>query len=220
MPDLTLNARRAADPQARANKLDLVERLADDLAHEIKNPLHSMVINLEVLKRRITRPGGSEPDELMRYAEVLASELERVNRRIELLLRMVRPERGADPTTLYDTVEELLDVLELERDRRHIGIELHRGGTSVRPHLVPSDARQLVLNLLLDAIDQIEPGDVLAVRAEPEPALDRLRLSTSAARFDAGAAPSAAVADLARDLGGSVTRTAYEIILEIPARAT
>src|ERR1700741_2799475 len=33
-------------PALRANKLDLLERLADDLAHEIKNPLHSMVINL------------------------------------------------------------------------------------------------------------------------------------------------------------------------------
>ena len=39
----------------RENKLELVERLADDLAHEIKNPLHSMVINLEVLRRRLTR---------------------------------------------------------------------------------------------------------------------------------------------------------------------
>jgi len=75
----------------RANKLDLLERLADGLAHEIKNPLHSMVINLEVLKRRVAR--ADSPDEVQRYIGVLAGELERVNRRIELLLRLSRPGR-------------------------------------------------------------------------------------------------------------------------------
>ena len=33
-----------------ASRYALLSRLADDLAHEIKNPLHSMVINLEVLR--------------------------------------------------------------------------------------------------------------------------------------------------------------------------
>ena len=60
----------AAALALRANKLDLLERLADDLAHEIKNPLHSMVINLEVLKRRVAR--ADSPDEVQRYIVVLA----------------------------------------------------------------------------------------------------------------------------------------------------
>src|SRR5690606_30390207 len=51
----------AATPMMiRDNKLALVERLADDLAHEIKNPLHAMVINLEVLRRRIAARHGFE----------------------------------------------------------------------------------------------------------------------------------------------------------------
>src|SRR5687768_15352006 len=98
----------SADLQAiRANKLALVERLADDLAHEIKNPLHSMVINLEVLRRRIARLAETDQGELLRYAGVVGGELDRVTRRIDLLLRLVRPERG-ELTTLGETVGEML----------------------------------------------------------------------------------------------------------------
>jgi CheY-like chemotaxis protein len=83
-------ARSSAEPVSlRANKLDLLERLADDLAHEIKNPLHSMVINLEVLKRRLNRVKNGEVDDVLRYAGVLGEELDRVHRRIELLLRLL-----------------------------------------------------------------------------------------------------------------------------------
>src|SRR5688500_17512833 len=94
-----------ADPvRLRVNKLELLERLADDLAHDIKNPLHSMVINLEVLRRRAARVGGDEGDDLQRYAGVLSTELERVNRRIELLLRLSRPARAAELASLSDVL--------------------------------------------------------------------------------------------------------------------
>ncbi|NIP60786.1 MAG: hypothetical protein GWO00_23330, partial [Gemmatimonadetes bacterium] len=56
--------------------LELVSRWADDLAHEIKNPLHAMVINLELVKRRAT---GEDAGALIQRAEVVESELYRVH---------------------------------------------------------------------------------------------------------------------------------------------
>jgi signal transduction histidine kinase len=168
---------QGSDPQTvRANKLELVERFADDLAHEIKNPLHSMVINLEVLKRRISREGGSPPEELLRYAGVLASELERVNRRIELLLRLVRPDRGTELVSITDAVEELLELFELERDRRRIEIHFSPAPVPVRGHISHDAARQIVLNLLLDALDAVAPGGDLDIRTVVEPDWVHLRL--------------------------------------------
>jgi signal transduction histidine kinase len=171
---------QGADPQTvRANKLDLVERFADDLAHEIKNPLHSMVINLEVLKRRITREGGSAPEELMRYAGVLASELERVNRRVEILLRLVRPERGTELTSITQSVDELLELLELERERRNVEISFEPAPVPVRGHIPRDAARQIVLNMLLDSLDILSPGSVLTIRTEVEPEWIHLRMEGS-----------------------------------------
>lgn len=147
----------------RANKLALVERLADDLAHEIKNPLHSMVINLEVLRRRLQRMSGEGTEEHLRYVEILSTELDRVSRRVDLMLRLVRPERDSSPITLSEAVDDLLELVELERERYQVDILVRPASTAQRVRLPAEAAHQLVLNLLLMAIDAAEPGGVVEV---------------------------------------------------------
>jgi signal transduction histidine kinase len=145
----------------RANKLDLLERLADDLAHEIKNPLHSMVINLEVLKRRVARVTGSEQDEVQRYIGVLGGELERVTRRIDLLLRLSRPGRGAETTTLNELVEELMELIQLEARHAEVGFDYEPGTPPARVHVPREPARQVILNLVIEALERGGAGSTL-----------------------------------------------------------
>lgn len=160
----------------RSNKLALVERLADDLAHEIKNPLHSMVINLEVLKRRVSRWSGADATELMRYVGILSSELDRVSRRVDLLLRMVRADRGGDAVALGATVEDLLELVELECERHRISIELEPPRYTADAVLPRDVARQIVLNLLLLAIDGASPGGTVRITSSVEGREERLTL--------------------------------------------
>lgn len=172
---------------ARSNKLELIERLADDLAHEIKNPLHSMVINLEVLKRRIGRAGGSPSEDLLRYVGVLDTELDRVNRRVELLLRLVRGGRGsADPTSFDALLEELFQLLELERERRTISVRYEPSGVPVRGHLPLDPARQLVLGLLLEVLALVPSGGELSVRTDVDPPWARLHIEGTGPLPDPG----------------------------------
>jgi signal transduction histidine kinase len=150
------------DPLAlRANKLDLLERLADDLAHEIKNPLHSMVINLEVLKRRVARADSA--DEVQRYIGVLAGELERVNRRIELLLRLSRPGRGAESTTLVELTEELLELIQLEARHAEVQVDYRPEGGMARLDLAREPVRLAILNLVLEVVDHVPAGGTLRI---------------------------------------------------------
>jgi signal transduction histidine kinase len=201
---------RGLDPNAvRVNRLDLVERVADDLAHEIKNPLHSMVINLEVLRRRIARDGGENAEELLRYAEILSTELERVSRRMELLLRLVRPDRTADPVSLTGTVHELMEVVALELERRHVRLEQTASGVPRAGRLDRQTVRHLVLNLLLTALDLVAERGTIRVHAESYGDAERLRVEVSPpADPEAGPgdhAPALAVASaLAESLGGRI----------------
>lgn len=149
----------------RTNRLDLLERVADDLAHEIKNPLHSMVINLEVLRRRVGRIETQAAPELLRYVEILSGELERVNRRIELLLHLVRPGRNGDAAVLSDLLEEMLELIELEAARRSVHVEYRPAPAAARVHLPRDPTRQVVLNLVFDALDALVPGGTLALDA-------------------------------------------------------
>lgn len=147
----------------RANKLELLERLADDLAHEIKNPLHSMVINLEVLKRRIARVEAAGQEDVLRYIGVLGGELERVNRRIELLLRLSRPPRGAETTTLNELTDELMELIRLEARHHELQVDYRPDGRIARVFVQRESTRQVILNLVLEVIDRMSPAETLRI---------------------------------------------------------
>ena len=96
-----------------ASRYRLISRLADDLAHEIKNPLHAMVINLEVLRRRVT---AGDPDIALERAAVIDQEIQRTHQLVDLLLKLLRPERQRDQHaySLSGALEEILPLLRLQ----------------------------------------------------------------------------------------------------------
>ena len=214
--DLPGAALAVADPIAvRANKLELLERLADALAHEIKNPLHSMVINLEVLKRRLTR-APTEGGDVLRYAAVLGEELDRVNRRIELLLRLSRPDRGgADDTTLNELVEEVLELVSLEARHRDATVEYQPGEQLARVRVGRQQARQVILNLVLDALDGLAVGDTLHL--EIHAGHDRAVLTISGGASSEGGERLAVATALAEAVGGRVDVDGATRMLSLPA---
>jgi signal transduction histidine kinase len=223
------------DAQAvRANKLQLVERLADDLAHEIKNPLHSMVINLEVLRRRISRLPEETQGDLLRYASVLSGELDRVTRRVELLFRLVRPERADELTTFAQAVQELLDLLELERERHGLAIVFEPAPQPLRGHLPREMARQVALNLLFEALNTALPGGTVTIRTElaSDHSILQVRAAPAAPRrgeFPRRTSTRLSVArSLVRDLNGTLSvaeeedasgTESLELTVSVPAGA-
>lgn len=210
----------------RANKLDLLERLADGLAHEIKNPLHSMVINLEVLKRRVARADSAE--EVQRYIGVLAGELERVNRRIELLLRLSRPGRGLESATLAELAEELMELIQLEARHNDLQVDYHPDGGMTCVQLRREPARRVILNLVFEVIDRVERGGTLCLRfaaAAGEARMTVAGTGVAAAHLEAGVHASprmAAAAALAGEVGGRVEVDASDeaapaLVFSLPA---
>ena len=194
--------------ELRANKLDLLERLSDDLAHEIKNPLHSMVINLEVLKRRVGRVEAPGQEDVLRYIGVLAGELERVNRRIELLLRLSRPGRGAEPTTLNELTEELMELIQLEARHHELTVDYRPASLAARVFVPREPARQVILNLVLEVIDRVGAGGTLVLGIHEEDGRARVKVGdgdarTAAAAWEEGARVAVARA-VAERAGGRV----------------
>lgn len=215
--DVRVNAENHLADQVtiRENKLSLVERLADDLAHEIKNPLHSMVINLEVLRRRLARLNGESGQDLLRYAGILSSELERVNRRVDLLLRMVRPHRDSDdPTTLADVLEELRELVDLECERHEVRCHLEPPNVILKARLPRAATRQMILSLILETLDSTPRGGTLSAITEVDGEWVRLRIR--AMKPEGGTTPPTILHDhdtylsvaraLAERLGGTLER--------------
>ncbi len=140
--------------ELRSNRMDLVSRWADDLAHEIKNPLHAMVINLELVKRRA---GDHDTEAVVRRAAAVESELHRVHALIESLLRLVRPWPQREATDPDRVFEELLPVLGARTRIRKLDYQ-HRPGRGGLVGMGGEDLALVVLNLVDNAIDAAAEG--------------------------------------------------------------
>lgn len=149
----------------RANRYDVVSRLADDLAHEIRNPLNAMVVNLEVLRRRVE--SGSR-DKALDLTRVIDQEISRLTKLVDQLVYLMRPPRtDPNPTSLDETVDDIRPLLATQAAAARVEFETDTAsGMFTR---VPRDVVKFALLNLITA----------AYAADTAPAV--LRVETRAA---------------------------------------
>ena len=164
---------RAARPGERSPERERVlARLAAGLAHEIKNPLSTMAINLALLEEEWGR--GKESDELtarekraLKRVTTLQREVTRLETIVEDFLRYARGgEVNRAPRDLVQLVRETLEFVELEDTQQGIR---HHADLPVGLPLVMLDEgafRQALLNLLVNARQAMPMGGELIVRVQ------------------------------------------------------
>ena len=143
----------------RSEQLASVGFLAAGVAHEINNPLASIAMCAESLEARI----GSEVDAVAsRYLQLIQSEAFRCKGITEKLLDFSRVgEVRRQVTALGALVHDVVDML------RHVGRFAHKtvsfvDGPDVLVLANPQEIKQVVLNLLVNALDSIdEDGEVV-----------------------------------------------------------
>lgn len=157
----------------------LLVRLADGLAHEIKNPLSTMAINLALLQEDWERAGAGRGSSGSQAGPVRTPREERSLKRIKTLQREVHRlehiledflhyARGGvvdrRPEDLARIVRELVEFVEPEDERA--GIRHHVDLPIGLPLVLVDEARvkQAVLNLLVNARQAMPDGGELLVR--------------------------------------------------------
>jgi signal transduction histidine kinase len=141
-------------------KLAVVGRLASSIAHEINNPLES-VINLVYLAQSTAADG-----ETKNYLQLASSELQRVSHITSATLRFHR--QNSTPSTV--NINELIDsVLTLHQGRlasHSIDIE-KRYLADLLITCWPNEVRQVLANLVSNAIDAMRscPNRRLVIRS-------------------------------------------------------
>jgi signal transduction histidine kinase len=160
-------------------RAEFLARVAGGLAHEIKNPLSTMAINLALLEEEFMRaakardPEHGEPSAReQRYLKRVGT-LQREVRRLENIVEdFLRYARGGvvnrRPEDLCALVREVLEFVEPEDHSQ--GIRHHIELPAALP-LVRLDAalmRQAILNLLVNARQAMPGGGELIVRVHRE----------------------------------------------------
>ena len=134
-----------------ANRFGLVSRMADDIAHEIKNPLHSMAINLEVMRRRVAAGDGEAAIE---RADIIDAELRRVSELVDHLLRLVRPAASEGRITDLDaTLGDILPLLKIQARLANLSFEYAPIGEPLLVAVGPTTLKFAVLNAAQEMLD-------------------------------------------------------------------
>lgn len=138
----------------QAARLSAVGELAAGVAHQINNPLTTIIADAQLLTRVM-------PEEHPSHASAAAIHQAgwRAQRVVQRLLNFARPDRGEmKPADLNETVTEALDL---------VGAHLGRGGADVELDLAPDlpsltanghQLQEIWLNLMMNARDALMQG--------------------------------------------------------------
>ncbi len=185
--------KQAQEALIQSEKLAVTGKLAASLAHEINNPLQSVIGCLGLAQESLAAGEKKDADELLQIA---TEELERAASIVAQLRDLNRPassgEKGpADVNLLLEY------VLMLTREQCHRrGVEVVRDAMVDLPSLVlaPDRIQQAFLNLVLNAMEAMPDGGRLHVstsRRQPEVAHDPSGISVSFTDTGPGIAPDA-----------------------------
>src|SRR5438067_2286590 len=98
--------------------------LAAAMAHEVRNPLNSMAIHVELLETRLGKPEPLDRDACARSARVIGGEIERIDHILEEFLAYAGPAEGArDPIDPAKLVTDVMTRVRQAAEARGVGLE-------------------------------------------------------------------------------------------------
>ena len=151
---------RAEAALRQSEKLAAVGRLASSIAHEINNPLEG-VTNLIYLAR-----GSAVSAETRTYLQIAEDELKRVSQITNQTLRFHKQQSAATPTDCRELLDSVLTLYRGKLSRE--GIRLQIDARDCPPMVCyAGEIRQVLANLIGNALDAMPGGGILRVRLRP-----------------------------------------------------
>lgn len=142
-----------------SERLAALGRVTAGVAHEVKNPLNSMRVWLEVLKGNLS----PEP-ETQQAAKMLDTEIDRLDRVVKTFLEFSRPvELERTETDLPQLLESVLASAKPAIDKARIQLVQEIPANFPAVEIDHRLIEQAVLNLVLNACDCMQPGGRLTI---------------------------------------------------------
>lgn len=153
----------------RAERLAAVGTLAAGLAHEVRNPLNSATLQLQLLERKISK-GAMDADAIRGIVQIVRSEIERLEHLVKDFLAFAKPQVFEPrPGDLNRVVDGVLALVAVEANKAHVRLERRLDPYLGQVPLEEQSIKQVLLNLARNAIEalQSQGGGELTVITEP-----------------------------------------------------
>lgn len=161
--DIT-HKKREQDKLRRAESLASLTTLAAGVAHEIKNPLSSIVIHIELLERYIEELPKKQQNNFNDIINIVAEEIDRLNRIISDFLFSVRPTiLNKKLTNLSTLLNEILSLVSVKAEENGIKIILLTEENFPEIICDPNYIKNSFINIIKNSIEACEEGDEIEI---------------------------------------------------------
>jgi len=155
----------------QSEKLAAVGKIAATVAHEINNPLSGVFTYIKLMERRLERnPSGDGGVEKFReYLSTMGREVERTSAIVHNLLDLTRQqEPSKKPCDINRVIEESLVIVQNKLKLHNVEVE-KRLGPLQDLNADPSQMKQMVINVMINAAEAMPEGGALTIRTFLDP---------------------------------------------------
>jgi signal transduction histidine kinase len=148
----------------QSGRLAVVGQLSAYLAHEIRNPLSSIKLNLQRLHRWARN--GSIPEFCLEPVEISLKEVDRLNASVSGVLELSSaPNSSLEPVSLHTLVQEAAGLLSARFQRQGVALTLDLDAEADRVLARVGQMKSVILNLMVNALEAQPDGGRLEIRS-------------------------------------------------------
>ena len=157
----------------RAEQLAAVGQLAAGLAHELRNPLTAIKVLIQSAVASRSTKSLSHRD-----LAVIEEEVLRLDRTIQNFLDYARPPKAEKRlVAVQAAIQQTVDLVSPRAAQLGVEVDCQLPADAIQIEADPAQIRQVLLNLLMNALDATPQGGTVRVRIDCEPPLEPNRAS-------------------------------------------
>jgi PAS domain S-box-containing protein len=152
--------KKAEERLVLAERLSSLGELTAGVAHELRNPLTGIKINTQILARKKDLPEMEK-----RILESTQEGIEKIQKIVDDMLHFAKPKAAHfKEGEINGVVEESLAILQTKLKNGNISLVLEQGEELPRAWIDVHQIQQVLVNLILNAIQAMEKGGTLTIR--------------------------------------------------------
>ncbi len=155
------------EKKEKTTSKDNIVAWAGALAHEIRNPLNTIRINLQLVLEDLDKQNNFDKEKNIKRLKTLDKEVIRLETTLNDFLRFVRlPEPNLQRHNLFTLLNELLDFAEPESQQANV--EIIRDFSTDLPdvEIDSNQIKQALLNIIINANQSMPSGGRVTVKAQ------------------------------------------------------
>lgn len=151
-------------PEGEIPQPGLIETLAAGVAHEVRNPLNSLQINVGILEQELLELLPNRDAHLFTVLRKIAGEIKRLDDFVSEFLRFARPPRlNVERLPVRPLLTDLAAFIAPECSKKGVALGVDLAGPDTA-WVDGFQLKQAILNLVLNALQATPPGGHVVVR--------------------------------------------------------